>query len=601
MKKVSILSPSYYCSENELIDAKKNLRELGFDEILDFTSREKLFGKWAGSFDERLNSFYNAWNGDSSPIVCCKGGSGLSHFLPYVNKDLLRKRKMFVGYSDITFLLNFISSKLGVITVHGPNALKPIDSETRDSLINAMGMLDYGIDISKKEFVNFSSSEVVGKTIGGNLDRLVESLQWVDLDFRDKIVFLEEVGHTEHKIFNLLNSLKNHSLFKPKAIVFGDLSVKDNKLMKKMIKYLFPDLPIIFDLPFGHSLPNISIPIGVDCRIDLIKNTVNFMFREYERYYAVPVEGKDFYRDRIYSSKIGHLDISFDKKRSVSSMLKYYKPKNLVSAKRFRISGLRDKEILHLSSPVKINGQSYIVAEISDYNSSDSVSVLLRKVSNSWVLENENFGYGLSRAKLFKTSKGIVLVGRESSAFVLYLGDDLYSLRKVHSYSDKIKNLSFIEVNGRLGVFVSIGNYVKYSQFLSFEDMYEKNLMNAKRIVGFANGEWGAVVDSVLLKNGKLGVLGYLARKMQFSKNYFYYPFVFCLNPKTFETSSIRVLLRRGELPEGECRSPEFYNVILPGGIVRRNNYARMYVSVGNFEGYFVKLIDPFSYYEKYF
>jgi muramoyltetrapeptide carboxypeptidase LdcA involved in peptidoglycan recycling len=69
--------------------------------------------------------------------------------------------------------------------------------------------------------------------------------------------------------------------------VFGGLGVKNKKLMREMILSLFPDIPLIFDLNFGHTTPNISIPIGVDCRIDFEKGVIGFFFSNKDRKYSI--------------------------------------------------------------------------------------------------------------------------------------------------------------------------------------------------------------------------------------------------------------------------------------------------------------------------
>ena len=288
MVSCSIISPSYYCSEKEILNIKKNIKKIGFEKIEDFITKDGLFNKWAGSFDERLISLYSAWDSRSEVIMCCKGGSGVLHFLPFIKKNKLRKRKIFVGYSDITLLLHFLHRKLGVITIHGPNGLKELDKKSLSALKDALQMKNYSIKFNKEQVINGASKNFLnGKILGGNLARLTETLFYCSLNFKDKIVFFEECCSTEYKIFNRLVFLKNYPSFNPKAIVFGGLGVKNNKLMKEMIEYLFPKIPLIFDVNFGHTTPNISIPIGANCKIDFEERKIGFSFPKKHRKYAV--------------------------------------------------------------------------------------------------------------------------------------------------------------------------------------------------------------------------------------------------------------------------------------------------------------------------
>lgn len=289
MTTCSVISPSYFCTKKERTIVEKNLSKIGFSNT-NFISSRIFFKKWAGSPIERLDNFANAWNSGSKVIMCCKGGSGVSQFLPLLDKRKLKKEKLFVGYSDLTFLLNYINKRLKIITFHGPHLSKELDSKTISSLMDALKMNNYGIKFEQKNiFFNSQKKILKGKIIGGNLERLVENLIYMNLDFKDKIVFLEDVGLNEYKLFNLLCTLRNYPGFKPKAILFGDLGIKDKKLIQDMIKYLFFDVPIIVDLPFGHNLPNITIPIGADCEVDFNNKKIRFLFPIKHKKYAIEI------------------------------------------------------------------------------------------------------------------------------------------------------------------------------------------------------------------------------------------------------------------------------------------------------------------------
>jgi len=286
MTTCSILTPSYPCDEKEIENTEKNIKSLGFNNSESFITENKIFNRWAGSAESRLEKFYSAWNSKSEAVLCCKGGSGIIHFLPLIEKSKLKNKKMFVGYSDITQLLLFLHTKLGIITIHGPNGSKKLDDVSLSALRDSLEMKNYGIKFEKKQCVNEISFSG-GQVIGGNLGRIVELLPYVNIDFKDKIVFFEEVGYTEFRIFNLLASLKNSPSFEPKVIVFGGLGIKDKKLMREMILYLFPDIPMVFDVSFGHTTPNIAIPIGADCEISFKERKIKFAFPKKHKKYAI--------------------------------------------------------------------------------------------------------------------------------------------------------------------------------------------------------------------------------------------------------------------------------------------------------------------------
>ena len=281
--KCSIISPSYIINNKEINLIEKNIKKLNFE--IPELSKDFLFNRWAGSPKKRLVSFYQAWNSDSKIIFCTKGGSGTTHFSSLINKKNLKKKKIIMGYSDITMILNTIHKKKKIITFHGPNLTKKIDEKTENSLKSAIQMENYGLNF--KDNLNNSSGKIKGRLIGGNLERFVELVGQIGLNLKNKVFFFEEVNLTEYKIYNLLTNLKNRKNFQPKAILFGNLGIKNKKLMKEMIKSLFPKIPIIMDLPFGHQIPNIVIPIGANCEIDFKEGKITFSFPRKHKKYAV--------------------------------------------------------------------------------------------------------------------------------------------------------------------------------------------------------------------------------------------------------------------------------------------------------------------------
>ncbi len=592
-KNISIITPSYYCSEKEILEVKKNLEKWGFNKINDFTSKQELFGKWAGEPKERLKNFNQAWNYDCSPIICCKGGSGLSHFIPKISKSLLQRKKIFVGYSDVTFLLNFIHHKLKLITIHGPNALKELDTQSILALQNAINMENYSIKFSKRNSFNFNQDKIKGKILGGNLGRLVELLQWVKLDFKDKIIFLEETGISEHHIFNFLNAIKNSNSFKPKAIIFGSLNVENYSLMKEMVQHVFPKIPLIFDLPSGHCLPNISIPIGADCEIDFEKERINFIFPEKEKDYSVNIGNKKNSFNKVYSDKIKGKRFLFEEITSIDSMLKKYKGKNFINHEKLVILKNNHK-INYLSSPLKMDKKEYLIAEFLDSN-----STFLRKERYGWVGDSSLDRLELKELKIFKISKGFIIVGKKEGKIQLYFGKTINGVKKIKTLNKKIGDVVLLENGLRIEIIFKEEELIKYIRINSIEEINEKSFSKAKELFHFEKGETGNIIQVLKLKGGKIGILGNFFRKTAFSKNNFGYPFVFAINPKTQEVSSRRIILRRGELPDGECLSPEFYNLILAGGIIRKEDKTYLYATIGKYDSYVIRIKDPFLYYEK--
>ncbi len=281
MSLVAIITPSNHCPKKEINQAKKNLKKLEFTEILDFTSSKKFLDRWAGSPKERLKLFQKALKSKSKTVFACRGGSGVFHFIFKLDFNEIKKtNKTFAGYSDLTPLLNSVYQKSGLIALHSPMPTKNLDKKSLQALKDALKRKNYGINFSKKHIINLPNKKIIQeKIMGGNLERIRDLVvSPLKINFNNKIIFIEEVDKTEQGIFNLLITLKQSGLFKPKALLIGHLNINNKRLIIKMLKHLFPKIPIILDLPFGHTLPNITIPIGAKTTINFKKGKILFSF-----------------------------------------------------------------------------------------------------------------------------------------------------------------------------------------------------------------------------------------------------------------------------------------------------------------------------------
>lgn len=288
--KCSLVELSYPSPLEEIKQSRKNLKGLGFSIIKEYISKGNYFERWSGNPDERLNRFYEAWNSDSDMIITVKGGSGISHFFQKIKRNKLKKKKLFCGYSDVTLVLLYIVQKLRIISLHGPNASKELDSKSKKFLKKAIKMENYKIPFKRENILKNPEKEIIGKTIGGNLDRVVEYLIHNKINFDNTILFLEEVHETDFKIFNNLMHLKNYRKFSPEAIIFGGMGEIDNQKMKRMVKEIFPNTPLLYGLPFGHQTPNITIPLGTTCKINFQKKEIQFKFSKRHRRYALKLK-----------------------------------------------------------------------------------------------------------------------------------------------------------------------------------------------------------------------------------------------------------------------------------------------------------------------
>src|SRR5262249_39176681 len=97
------------------------LRRLGYEPVYD----DGLFARTrytAGDAAHRAGAFLRAWRDPSiRALIAVRGGYGSVQLLPYLEPDEIRRTpKAFIGYSDNTSLLIWLTHRCGIVSFHGP-------------------------------------------------------------------------------------------------------------------------------------------------------------------------------------------------------------------------------------------------------------------------------------------------------------------------------------------------------------------------------------------------------------------------------------------------------------------------------------------------
>lgn len=280
------------------------LRSRGFKILEGESVKELPQNHTAGSVDKRVADIHNFLRDDSvSCIIAFWGGFNSNQLLDKLDYDLIaEKRKVFIGYSDVTALTTAITSKTGLITFSGPGVIsfakpQPFDytweyfekacMHTEDILVVAseryaddMYFLrednDHRIFKENKGSIVFKDGSAKGQIIAGNLQTLLllqgtEYLENVD----GKILFIEEdETSTPAHVDRFMCQMHQLGWFnKIAGLVIGRFTEhsqfsKDDTLKEILHRYLdTSSFPVLYDVDFGHSDPMITIPHGGICTI----------------------------------------------------------------------------------------------------------------------------------------------------------------------------------------------------------------------------------------------------------------------------------------------------------------------------------------------
>ena len=123
-----------------------------------------------------------------------------------------------------------------------------------------------------------------GILCGGNLSLVAASLgtPW-EIDTKGKILFLEDIGEKTYRVDPMLTQLRNAGKFDDCAgILLGAWTDCDPEYPEKTL--LLPEIfrqllvpsgkPILMDIPCGHCLPTLALPLGRIVAMDAAARTV---------------------------------------------------------------------------------------------------------------------------------------------------------------------------------------------------------------------------------------------------------------------------------------------------------------------------------------
>ena len=281
--RVGIVAPANNAPAERLRLAVEFLESRGFEVVVaDDIEVQSELGVGDGTDQMRADAFNKlARDPDVKAIFCLRGGYGSMHLLPFIDYEALRRnRPIVVGYSDITALQTAILQNAGLVTFHGPMLSSNYgQEESFDLLFKLLEEPKESFPLRNLEGTEFSainSGIAEGIVVGGNMT-LISVLMGTpyEPDFKDKILFIEEVGEAPYKLHRYMSQLKlSGKLDGAAAIVIGDISpdreYDDPDISLKVILEVLKDVkvPIVYNVRAGHDENPITIPIGAAVKIE---------------------------------------------------------------------------------------------------------------------------------------------------------------------------------------------------------------------------------------------------------------------------------------------------------------------------------------------
>lgn len=274
---IGIVCPSGYMAFEKAQSCIDTLQQWGFKLKIGNTLGNQ-FNYFSGTDEERLNDLQMMIDDDEvKAILCARGGYGLSRIIDRINFERFKKKpKWIIGYSDVTILHAHLYSQLNIASLHSPMASAFNNGGAENEFVQSLKRAMMG------ELSNYSCSthplnkagEARGELVGGNLSLLIHMIGTAsDIDTKNKILFLEDVGEYLYNVDRMMMQLKRSGKLENLAglIIGGFTEMKDTTIpfgqdvydviSDKVEEYNYP---VCFDFPVSHTEKNYALKVGVE-------------------------------------------------------------------------------------------------------------------------------------------------------------------------------------------------------------------------------------------------------------------------------------------------------------------------------------------------
>jgi muramoyltetrapeptide carboxypeptidase len=285
---IGLLAPAGFMPFEKMQTCVETLQNWGYNLSFGNTTHSQSQNYFSGTDEERLADLQQMLDDRNiKAIFCVRGGYGLSRIIDKINFKKFRKHpKWIIGFSDVTVLHAHVFSNYKIATLHGPMAaafnddgyLTPYIESLKNALEGAPAKYNTPGHHLNKE------GKTKGILVGGNLCLLAHLAGTEsDINTKNKILFLEDVGEYLYNIDRLFVQLKRSGKFERlKGLIIGGFTdSKDTErpfglpayeIIYEQVKEY--DFPVCFDFPVSHGKENYALKIGVKYSLEVKKDTV---------------------------------------------------------------------------------------------------------------------------------------------------------------------------------------------------------------------------------------------------------------------------------------------------------------------------------------
>jgi muramoyltetrapeptide carboxypeptidase len=283
--RVAVVAPASPFVRDALDRGAAELQRLGYETLYDDTIFARDDGYLAGAAEVRAAAFMRYWQDPSvRAVIAVRGGYGSVQLLPRLDAAVVaRHPKLFIGYSDNTSILTWLTGTCGLPALHGPMldgrlAKGPTGYDER-SFVELLEGRGRGMVLAPAGVQVLREGDAAGPLHGGTITQLTASLgtPYAFDPPAGSVLFLEDVNERPYRIDRMLTQLQlSGVLGRAAALVFGEMRdcrepggddrVTARQVIGRAVR-AFPG-PVLYGFPSGHTTgPCWTLPFGVRVRV----------------------------------------------------------------------------------------------------------------------------------------------------------------------------------------------------------------------------------------------------------------------------------------------------------------------------------------------
>ena len=278
--RIAVVSPASAFARDEFDRGVAEIARLGYQPVYD----ESVFERSAftsGSPEVRAQAFRQAWEDPAvAALIAVRGGYGSVQILPLLEGwNPARTPKLFIGYSDNTSILTWLTTVHGIPALHGPmlegrlaHGPEGYDEASFRGLLTGGA----GLSLQPPGLTTLKDGEASGALFGGTMTQLAAAFG-TPYAFNPPdgcVLFLEDVNERPYKVDRLLMQLRlSGVLARARALVFGEMRGCDEATgvtARDTIAAFTREFagPVLIGFPSGHTTgPCWTLPLGVRVRV----------------------------------------------------------------------------------------------------------------------------------------------------------------------------------------------------------------------------------------------------------------------------------------------------------------------------------------------